>query len=166
MHASPLQAARGELLQFEYPERNLLSVRPIWRPRTIVVDTVVDTLARPVPGRWFRRRPLIRRGRHLVIGFDLELGQRRQFYVSAMRGMEHSHWLALALYDPCAEDPVPLRPDGPYAPTVEDRLYMAEVIRHYNRLVADRPDIWLNIGVFPWDPHHDHSRGCSQQTRS
>lgn len=162
MSKSPLQAARGELLRFEYPERNLISVRPIWRPRTIVVDRIVDTMAAPVPAKWFQRRPLIRRGRYLIIGYDLDCEQYRQFYVDAMRGVESVHWLALGLYDPCAEDPVPLRCDGPYAPTVEDRLYMVDVIKHYNRLVAKRPDIWLSLAVFPWDPHHDDSSGCSQ----
>ncbi|MFW6114544.1 MAG: hypothetical protein ACOC7K_02275 [bacterium] len=46
-------------------------------------------------------------------------------------------------------DPQPLHLDGPFAPALEDRLYMAEVIDHYSRLVADRPDIWLDLGVFP-----------------
>lgn len=146
----PSLPARGEVLQFEYPKRNLITERAVWRPRCIVVERVVDTASTPVPAHWFRRRPLIRRGRHLVVGYDLDKGDWRQFYVCAMRGMEHSHWLSLALYDPCTEDPVPQLPDGPFAPTVEDRLYMAEVIKHYHRLTADRPDIWLNLGVFPW----------------
>lgn len=150
MRAFPLNVAQGQVLQFEYPERNLLPQRAIWRPRCIVVDHVIDTRNTPVPAYWFRRRPLIRRGRHLVVGYDLDKGDWRQFYVCAMRGMQHSHWLSLAFYDPCAHDPEPLHPDGPFAPTVEDRLYMAQVIEHYNRLVADRPDIWLNLGVFPW----------------
>jgi hypothetical protein len=150
MPLSSILPARGEVLQFEYPEKNLVTQRPVWQPRCIVVEDIIDTTMSPIPSRWFLRRPLIRRGRHLVVGCDLDKGERRQFYLCAMRGVEHSHWLSLALYDPCTEDPVPLYPDGPFAPTVEDRLYMAEVIEHYNRLTADRPDIWLCLGVFPW----------------
>lgn len=156
MRSDPLRAACGDLLEFEYPERNLIGVPATWRRRVILVEFVHDMVVTPIDPRAVELRPLIRRGRHLVVGYDLDAGRSRSFYREAMRHVRRPSWLQLALFDPCEEEPRLRRPRGPFAPTAKDRLFLAEVIRHYNRITAQRDDIWLNLGVFPWEPRHGH----------
>jgi hypothetical protein len=79
MRSDPLRAGRGDLLEFEYPERNQIGVRVVWRRRTILVESVHDMAVTAIDPRAVQLRPLIRRGRHLVIGYDLEVGQMRRF---------------------------------------------------------------------------------------
>lgn len=152
MRSDPLRAERGELLEFEYPERNLIGVPVVWRRRTILFECVHDMARTAIDPRAVEHKPLTRRGRHLVVGYDLERGRVRSFYVEAMRHVRKRTWLQLALFDPCEEQPRLRRPHGPYAPTTKARLFLTDVIRHYNRLTAKRDDIWLNLGVFPWEP--------------
>ena len=71
------------------------------------------------------------------------------FYREAMRHVRRASWLQLALFDPCEEEPRLRRPHGPFAPTATDRLFLAEVIGHFNRITARRADIWLNLGCVP-----------------
>ena len=158
MRSDPWRAGRGDLLEFEYPERNLIGVPAVWRRRTILVESVHDTAVTAIDPRAVQLRPLIRRGRHLVVGYDLDAGGIRQFYREAMRHVRRQTWLQLALFDPCEERPRLRRPHGPFAPTTKDRLFLAEVIGHFNRITARRDDIWLNLGVFPWEPGHGHLR--------
>lgn len=157
MRSDPLRAERGELLEFEYPERNLIGVPVVWRRRTVLVEAIHDMARTAIDPRAVEIRPLIRRGRHLVVGYDLDTGRRRQFYREAMRHVRRRTWLQLALFDPCEECPRLRRPRGPFAPTTKQRLFLTEVIRHYNRLTARRGDIWLNLGVFPWEPGDGNS---------
>lgn len=154
MRSDPLRAERGELLEFEYPERNLIGVPVVWRRRTILVESICDMAATAIDPRAVELHPFRRRGRHLVIGYDLERGRIRSFYREAMRHVRKKTWLQLALFDPCEEQPRLRRPHGPFAPTRQDRLFLTDVIRHYNRITAERDDIWLNLGVFPWEPGH------------
>jgi hypothetical protein len=162
--ADPLDAGRGDLLQFEYPERNLLNVRPVWKPRIVVVHSVIDTLKHPVPAEWFRRRPMINRTRYLVVGYDPQRGAMRQFYREAMRGLEHAHWLQLALYDPLNEQAPLLRHPRRFAPTVEDRLFLLQLISRFHRTTAARVDRWMSVGIFPWEPANGrHSSACPPQ---
>ncbi len=144
-------AERGELLRFEYPERNLLGIRPTWRTRCIIVDAVQDTLRDPIDPRAVELEPLTRRGRWLVTGWDVDLESERSFYLEAMRGVESAPWLCLSVYDPCHADPAPLRPRGVFAPTVRDRRFLAEVLRCYRRRTVRRHDVWMAAGVFPVD---------------
>lgn len=148
----PLRAERGELLEFEYPERNLIGVPVVWRRRTILFECVHDMAMAAIDPRAVQLRPLVRRGRHLVIGFDLERGGTRQFYREAMRHVRKRTWPQLALFDPCADRPRLRGAHGPFAPTTKDRLFLADVIAHYNAITARREDIWLNLGVFPMEP--------------
>ena len=149
MRHLPTSVQVGGLLQFEYPERNLLSLAPTWRTRTIVVESVTDTLREPIDPRAVELEPLTRRGRWLVTGWDVELEAERSFYVEAMRDVWTPQWLTLGLYDPVSDDPRPLSVRGVFAPTVPDRLFLAEVLRRYRRKVAPREDLWMNAGIFP-----------------
>ncbi len=139
----------GGLLQFDYPERNLLTLEPTWRSRTIVVESITDTLREPIDPRAVELEPLLRRGRWLVTGWDVDLEAQRSFYLEAMRGVWTPQWLTLGLYDPMADEPGPLRIRGVFAPTVRDRLFLAEVLRRFRRKVAPREDLWMTAGVFP-----------------
>lgn len=141
----------GGLLQFEYPERNRVNLRPVWRSRTIVVESITDTLRDPIDPRAVELEPLTRRGRWLLTGWDVDIGAERSFYVETMRGVWTPQWLSLGLYDPTDDGPLPLKICGMFAPTERDRLFLAEVLRRFREKTAHRPDLWLNAGVFPVD---------------
>lgn len=155
---SPVDAGIGDLLSFEYPERNLIGVRPVWKPRLLLVERIIDTMTEPIDPRAVELAPLTRRGRYLIHGHDLHVEQPRSFYYEAMRHVRKHAWLQLALFDPCDEEVTPLFPRGPFAPTRKDRLFMAEVIGHFNRKAVHRPKVQLNVGVFPWEGKGDDSR--------
>jgi hypothetical protein len=156
----PVDAGIGDLLSFEYPERNLIGVRPAWKPRLLLVERVVDTMTDPIDPRAVELVPLTRRGRYLIHGHDLHLERPRSFYYEAMRHIRRNAWLQLALFDPWDEHFTPCCPRGPFAPTRKDREFMAAVIQHYNRKAARRRSIQLNVGVFPVEgrPHASRSR--------
>jgi|GEM_PF-2237978 len=158
MRSDPLRAGRGQLLEFEYPERNLIGVPTVWKRRTILVESIHDMAVTAIDPRAVELRPLIRRGRHLVVGYDLDAGRTRMFYREAMRHVRKSSWLQLALFDPCEERRRLHWPHGPFAPTARDRLFLADVIQHFNQMTARRDDIWLNLGVFPWEAGDEHPR--------
>lgn len=135
----------GDLLKFQYPVRNVISCRREWKQRTIIVESVIDTSLVPVETRAFELRPLIRRGRWLIIGYDCDRGGLRKFYREAMRDVNKPAWLQLGLYDPCDEDDVWHPQLFPVPPIADARKWLAEVLRHYNR----RTDTYHNLGVFP-----------------
>lgn len=122
----------GELLTFEYPVRNRVDRPTEYRLRRIVVKEILDLREQPpVDSAWIVERPYTARGRHLVTGFDLDAKAERSFYLEAMRHAKRDTWITLGLYDPVTDDPRPLAAKGVYAPTEQDRAYMAAVLRHF-----------------------------------
>jgi hypothetical protein len=157
-----MDAGIGDLLSFEYPERNLIGVRPVWKRRLLLVERIIDTMTEPIDPRAVELAPLTRRGRYLLHGHDLHLERPRSFYYEAMRHVRRQAWLQLALFNPCEEEVIPLCPKGPFAPTREDRQFLAEVIRHYNRKAAHRPNVRHNVGVFPVEGRRYRPRSRSR----
>jgi hypothetical protein len=60
--------------------------------------------------------------------------------------------LILALFDPLEDNPRLRRPRDVGEDTPQNRAFARRVIGHYNRLTAQRDDIWLCLGVFRVDP--------------
>jgi hypothetical protein len=56
--------------------------------------------------------------------------------------------LILALFDPLEDNPRLRRPRDVGEDTPQNRAFARRVIGHYNRLTAQRDDIWLCLGVF------------------
>jgi len=133
-------------------------LRPAWKRRRIVVERIVDTLHQPIDPRAIELQPLRRRGRWLIIGHDLDRGKSRAFYWEVMRHVCRPVDLHLGIYDPMEDSPQVLGSGGIFAPTRKSREKMAHVIREYRMLSKHRHDIWLNVGVFPWEESGDDSR--------
>ena len=146
----------GEVIVFEYPTRNKVDRDPEYRTRRVIVREIYDLAeSPPIDGEWLTRRPLIDRGRHLIVGFDLDAGREKSFYLEAMREFRTRCALCLALYDPI-DGHRPGYCKGPYAPTEDDRYRMAATVRVFNELTADNQDVTHNVGSFPllaedWD---------------
>lgn len=141
--------AVGDVVSFDYPKSNRLNNRrPTYRRWTICVTGVRDVAKSRLSTESFTRRPLLRRGRWLITGICLETCRERSFYLEAMRGRETKTWFTLGLFDPCEESAEPVYALGTYAPTVQDREFLAKVIAKYDSLV-ESASTWFSLGVFP-----------------
>ena len=149
MNDLPLSFRAGDLISFDYPEWNRLSAPTAWRRRTVRVQTIRDILAQPLAPVTIQRNPLLARGRWLIKCHDLDLDAARCFYWESMREYRKETSLQLALFDPMAGQPELLFPSNPFLPTVQARQFMAGVISRFNHGATDRPNILLNLGVFP-----------------
>lgn len=58
-------------------------------------------------------------------------------------------WLQLALFDPCEDEPQPLRVFGYYPDNSESRRYLRTVLKEFRRQTGKRPDIVHCLGIFP-----------------
>jgi hypothetical protein len=76
--------APGEWLEVWYPANNRFGIPLEHRRRVIRVLAVRDLRHEPLHPESVERRPLLRRGRWLVIGWDDELAEERAFYLEAM----------------------------------------------------------------------------------
>lgn len=144
----------GCLLEFDYPEKNRIGVRPAWKRRRVIVERIVDTLRQPIDPRAVQLHPHRRRGRWLIIAHDIDRRRVRSFYWEVMRHVRRPTWLHVGLYDPLADKPAILGSSGPFAPTQRGGSRLAAFIGDY-RLLTARDDNWLSFGVFPWEGPHD-----------
>ena len=146
----------GRLVRFEYPIRNFLDEPLTWTYRRIVIERVIDLANSPLNGKWIRKRPQIRRGRYLVIGFDLDREAKRSYYLEAMRGQEQLAWLSLCLFDPINKQIVE-QPIRYYPPEVERREFLARLIRRHDEIACQQEDSFLTLCVLPTIPHEHQS---------
>lgn len=144
----------GGLLAFDYPERNQIGLRPVWKRRRILVERIIDTRSQPIDPRAVELHPHRRRGRWLITGHDLDRGRTRAFYYEAMRHVQRPVSLQLGIFDPVLASPEILGRRGPFAPTRVARDRLARVIHDYRILTSHRHDVWLELGVFPWETDH------------
>lgn len=75
----------GEWLDVLYPAHNRFGLPLEHRRRVIQCLAVRDLRREPLHPESLERRPLLRRGRWLVIGWDDDLGEERAFYLEAMQ---------------------------------------------------------------------------------
>jgi len=150
MSLPSLPVGIGSLLAFDYPLANRLGLPLAYLTRRIVVTDVRDVLRRPLTPAAVELVPLVRRGRWLITGYDLDRRAERSFYWEAMRHVARPSWLTLGLWDPLdAPDAPPRCTRGVFAPALSERLFLADVLRRYRLLSAGRPDVHLVAGVFP-----------------
>lgn len=82
---SELLFVNGRRYGFEYPRHNFEGVLSRFEVRRILVTDVRDLVERPLEAETFDLQPLLKRGRYLVTGLDLDRNAERSFYVSSMR---------------------------------------------------------------------------------
>jgi hypothetical protein len=75
----------GREVSFFYPRHNFHSVSSALERRRIRVEFVRDLTVEPLSEEDIERQPLLRRGRWLVTGQDLDKLAERSFYVESMR---------------------------------------------------------------------------------
>lgn len=74
----------GSLVQFLYPRHNFMCVQnPQIELRRVRVDRVVD-FREEAPDGSYPMEPHLRRGKLLVVGYDLDKHATRRFYVESM----------------------------------------------------------------------------------
>lgn len=143
----------GEVIEFLYPAQNKFGVPLEYRRRIVEIREIHDfrEFANPLTLEDFLRRPLIRRGKLLLIGQDLELGQQRRFYLEAMRRPDEMPpampLLRLGLTDP--EEPAD-SPEffGPaFYPDTFNRRVMLHAVREWLRIRKPRHS--FQAAVFP-----------------
>ena len=74
----------GESYEFDYPRHNFHGVKTHFERRRIVVTDVRDLMQQPLDPMTGDEQPLLRRGRYLVTGQDLDKHAERSFYVDSM----------------------------------------------------------------------------------
>lgn len=78
----------GECYSFEYPRHNFHGVRSHFETRRIRVTSVRDVWASPLDRVTIELQPILRRGRLLITGEDLDKHAERSFYVDSIRNAE------------------------------------------------------------------------------
>ena len=76
----------GRTYEFRYPRHNFHGVLSAQEPRRVLVTAVRDLVEDPIERETFDLQPLLRRGRYLVTGQDLDKNAERSFYVESIRG--------------------------------------------------------------------------------
>lgn len=139
----------GEIAEFEYPANNILGCPLEYVRRRVRVESVRDCSTAPVPADWLLKFPLTRRGSIIMFAHDLDLDDRRAFYLEAIRGGRRPHDLPsvrLGLYDCDSPDDM-VDWLGVYRPTVRDRLLMRDAIEVFQEKLLVVPN--LTLAAFP-----------------
>lgn len=139
----------GRVERICYPTHNRLDLPLEFVHREVKILSVRDMARKPLELREFLAAPLLRRGRHLVTGIDLQLGCERSFYIDAAEGKDLPA-LRLGLYDPRDKTgPLSFFPRK-FAATIEDRMALEQTIL---RFLAETPHKWsgnpFKLAVFP-----------------
>ncbi len=74
----------GRAYSLEYPRHNYRQLPPATESRKIVVTSIRDMLDEPLDQVTETLNPLLKRGRWLVTGMDLDKDVERSFYVESM----------------------------------------------------------------------------------
>ena len=83
-----LRLRPGCAYSFSYPRHNFHGVLSSLERRRLLVENVRDLKQEPLERQTFDVQPLLRRGRYLVTGQDLDKQQERTFYVESMRAVK------------------------------------------------------------------------------
>lgn len=78
----------GECYSFEYPRHNFHGVLSHFETRRIRVTSIRDVWASPLDRVTIELQPILRRGRLLITGEDLDKHAERSFYVDSIRGAD------------------------------------------------------------------------------
>lgn len=85
---SKLLPQPGRVCSFLYPRHNFHGILSRLEFRRVLVTAVRDLRQDPLDSQTFQIQPLLKRGRHLVIGQDLDKNcAERSFYFDSMRSI-------------------------------------------------------------------------------
>ena len=87
MSKSVCQLVPGRAYSFDYPRHNFDGVLSKLERRRIKVESIRDLREDPLERITFEIQPLLRRGRLLITGIDLDKGQERSFYLTSMKSV-------------------------------------------------------------------------------
>ena len=120
----------GEQVTLTYPDCTLVESLARLRRRRIVVKHVRDLVADPLTPAEYLRRPLVRRSRWLITGFDQDRQSWRQFYLGSTREFASPGFLRAAVYRVGESQPFDLI-SRPFGPSKLERRVLARVIDRY-----------------------------------
>ena len=139
----------GNVVSFSYPTDNRVQARTRLTPRRLLVERVRDLDREPLDPFTLWLDPWLRRGRHLVIGHDLDRQARRCYYLDSARSLRliDEPVYRLGTYDRVDGTGVLLR--GPvFLDSLEDLAAMRRIMRHAYHLAGDRRQYSRAIGIF------------------
>jgi len=84
--AVPFALEVGRVVHFEYPAHNRVDLPLEWVFRRVRIVSYRFLAAEPLEAESILRRPGVRRGSVLIVGYDLDIGAERKFYLEAIRG--------------------------------------------------------------------------------
>ncbi len=136
----------NERIQIHYPETSLINSRPKWKLREIIVRKTRDLVTDPLSIEDYLRRPLIHRGRWLIMGTDSQNGKLRQFYLSTTREQYRPVPLRVGVYEADSKRPAQIL-FRPFEPTVRDRIVLSRLVTRFAGVSHSEK----RIGVFADD---------------
>ena len=142
--------APGRRHRIWYPAHNLLDVPIELVPHNIEVAEVFDARRRSIWLDWFVERPFIRRGSVLVIARDLDLpgAPLRRYWWEAIGRSRKLPAYRVGVIDPARPGEMVDWISRPFAPTVDDRLFMLDrIVTYQERIKAER--LRLQLAAFP-----------------
>ncbi|TWU66484.1 hypothetical protein [Crateriforma conspicua] len=132
----------GKKVDLTYPDVTLVESLSRLHRRQIRVTAIRDLVAQPLTPDEYLRRPLIRRSRWLITGFDESRGSFRQFYLGSTAEYRAPGYLRVGLYEPGSDRPA-FAVSRPFAPTKRDRILLARALSQWSRQQID--DLQLRI---------------------
>lgn len=102
---------RGCRYRFRYPSANYAGARQRMEQRRLLIEEVRSIEARPLEPQTINLDPLLRRGKTLVTGIDLDKMERRSFYLESMADIAYddapddSQKHRVFIFDPSGEVP-------------------------------------------------------------
>jgi hypothetical protein len=98
---------QGSGLRFDYPEANHQGLPPVLHKRRVIVEDVRDTQEKPLDPITIEVRPKLKRGRYLVVGYDIDKKAVRRFYLDSMVDITPFTLatLRLGIYDQLSDAP-------------------------------------------------------------
>lgn len=136
----------NERIEIHYPNTTLVNKQPTFRLRRIAVRGIRDLVANPLTIEDYLRRPLIRRGRWLILGRCEDTRQLRQFYLATTKEEWRELPLRIGLYEPFGSKPVQLL-SRPFGATVRERILLSRALQMWSRQNFDG----LQLRVFADD---------------
>lgn len=90
---------KRQLLLLTYPENTDVQSTTRFIRRRLRVHTIRDLCKKPLTPREFLRRPLVNRGRWLVLARDIDRRAYRQFYLASSKEFYHQPEIKVGLFE-------------------------------------------------------------------
>lgn len=78
----------GSVISFSYPRHNYHGIPQSFESRRLKIESIRSIGEQPLDPVTYDLNPLLKRGRTLVKGLDLDKGEERSFYVESMEDLK------------------------------------------------------------------------------